>query len=67
MRIKNINIEDVDPIIQLLQYITPRKSIAKVTKDLDSLKYNVFTPLLQEEVPIQGNIFPWVQFLNIED
>ena len=67
MGIENINIEGTKPISRLPPYIPPRKSTAKVTKDLDSLKFKVFTPLLLKEVPIKGELLARVPFLKMED
>jgi len=50
--IENISKDGVDPISRMPPYIPLRKPTAKVTKDSDLFKFKVFTPLLQDEVPI---------------
>jgi len=45
MGVEYIDTEEVVPITRLPPYVPPRKSIGKVTKDPESLKYKVFTPL----------------------
>jgi len=48
-------------------YMSPRKPTAKVTKDPDSIKYKIFTPMLLEEVPIEGELLAKVPHLCMED
>lgn len=67
MGVEDISAEEAEPITQLPPYVPPRKSTAKVTKDLDSLKYRVFTPLIPNEVPVEGALLGQVPFLNRED
>lgn len=64
---KDIHREEVVLITQLPPYVPPRKSIAKVAKDPNSEKYKVFTPLLLEDVVVEGDLLAWVPFLKMED
>lgn len=67
MGIVNINVEDEVPISRFLPHILPRKSTTKVTKDPYSFKFKVFSPLILDELPIEGDLFSRVSFLNMED
>lgn len=64
---EDISIEGTEPISRLLPYIPPRKPTTKVTKNPNSLKFKVFTPLLMEEVPIEGDLMAWLAFLKMEN
>lgn len=67
MGIENISEEGAKPISRLWSYIPPRKPTTKVTKNPISLKLEVFTHFLPEEVPIEGDLLAWVPFLKMED
>jgi len=43
-----------------------QKPSSKVTRDLAAIKFKVFTPLLLEEVPIEGDLFARVPQLLME-
>lgn len=67
MGIEDINVEGMETISWLSLYIPPRKPIAKVTKDPDSLKFKVFMPLLPTKAPIVGDLLARVPFLKMEE
>jgi len=67
IRFVDINIDEVELISRLPLYMSSRKPTAKVTKDLDSIKYKIFTPLLLEEVPIEGKLLAKAPNLCMED
>lgn len=56
MGVEDIDTEEEVLITQLPPYIPPRKSIAKVTKDPDSVKYKVSIQLLPEDVPMEDDL-----------
>lgn len=45
---KDIDVEGVEPITKLPNYIPPQKGKEKVTKDPDAEKFTISTPLLLE-------------------
>lgn len=51
----------------LPKYIPPRKGKAKVSKDLDSAKFMVPTPLLQKRVVFEGSLLGCIPSLKLED
>lgn len=67
MGIENISEEGTKPISRLLPYIPPMIPTDKVTNDPNSLKLEVFTPFLLEEVPIEGDLLAHILFFNMED
>ena len=56
MGVECIDAEEEVLITWLPPYVLPRKSTIKVTKDPDSVKYKLFTPLLPEDVPMEGDL-----------
>lgn len=64
---EDINVEDIDPISRLPAYMPPQKSTSKVTKGPNAVKYNVFTLLLPEDIPIEGELLAWIPSLKMED
>ena len=48
--VEELDVEDDELITQIPEYIPPWKGKKKVTKDLDSKKFMVSTPLLLEHV-----------------
>lgn len=56
MRIEEIDADEAMSITHLPLYVPLRKSMGKVTKDLDSMKLKVSTPLLLENIPFEGNL-----------
>ena len=67
MGIENVSVEDANSISRLSPYIPPMQSIAKVTKDPDSLKFKVFMQFLSEEVLVEDDLLTRVPFLKMED
>jgi len=65
--LKYIIIDEVEPISRLPLYLPPRKPMSKVKKDLNPIKYEVFTLPLLEDVPIEGELLAWVLQLKMED
>lgn len=47
---------------RLLPYIPPRKSMAKVPKDLDTTKFMFSTPLLLENVSFDRNLLAQIPY-----
>lgn len=64
---EDTNVEGAKPISQLPPYMPLWKPTSKVTRDLDSIKFKVFTPLLHEEVPSEGELLAQVPYLKMED
>lgn len=64
---KDINDEGIAPITKFPNYIPPCKGNAKVTKDPDSNKFVISTPLLLEEVPFEGLHLARIPLLKMED
>ena len=63
-----IDVEEVEPISRLPPYILPWNTIAmKPTKDSDTIKYNILTPLLSEKVHVEGDLLGKVPKLQMED
>lgn len=58
--------EEVKPITQLLEYILPWKGKTKVTKDIDSRKFSVSTPLLPKQVEFEGTPLVHIPILKME-
>lgn len=55
--LEEINVEEVELISRLPLYILPWKSeVKKSKKDLDAVKYKVFTPLILDEVLVEGEL-----------
>jgi len=52
--VEEVDAKGVDPISMLPKYIPSWKGKAKATKDLDSGKFGVSTPLLSEQVTFEG-------------
>ena len=64
---EDIDTEVVETIMKLTNYIPPQKGKVKVTKDPNSKKFTISTPLLPEKVPFEH---PWlmrIPLLKIED
>ena len=51
-KVEDIKVEYVEPIFRFAPYMSPWKLNSKVTRDLDALKFKVFTQLLPGEVSI---------------
>jgi len=47
--------------------MTPRKSMVKVPKDPDSMKFMVSMPLLLENVLFEGQLLNQIPILKVED
>jgi len=54
--VDHIIAKGMQPISQLPPCIPPRKPTTKVSMDPNSMKFNVFTLFLLEEVPIHGEL-----------
>lgn len=67
LRMEDIDVEGVEPMTRLPKYIPPRKGKEKVTKDPDTNKFTVSTPLLPEQVPFGGPQLAWIPLLKMED
>jgi len=63
---KDIDVEGVDPITKLLDYIPSRKGKAKVTEDPNSEKFVIHMPLLPEKIALEGLYLAWVSLLKME-
>lgn len=64
---EDINVDKVELISRFPPYMPPRNPTVKVTKNPNSIKYKVFSPLLLEEVPIEGELLARVPHLCMED
>jgi len=64
---EDIVAEDTKPITKLPRYIPLRKGKAKITKDPDSEKFTISTPLLPEHVPFEGPRHARIPLLKMED
>lgn len=64
---KDIDVEGVDPISKLSDYIPPCKGKVKVTKDLDVEKFLIRTPLLLEIITFEGTCLAHIPHLKMED
>jgi len=51
---EDIDVEGVEPISKLLDYIPPCKGKVKITKDPDTKKFLIHTPLLLESITFEG-------------
>jgi len=67
MGTEDIDADEVVPITHLPFYIPPTKSIAKVTKDPNSVKFQVSTPMVLKNVPSEGNFLARIPYLKMED
>jgi len=65
--VEEVDVEGVNIISWLLEYITLQKGITKVTKDLDSENFMISTPLLPEQVEFEGPPLVHVPVLKMED
>lgn len=63
----DIRVDEVEQISNFPHYMMSRKLTTKVTKDLDSIKYEIFTPLLLEAMLIEGELLAKVPNLCMED
>ena len=59
--------EPAHPPTKLLAYIPPQKGRTKVTKDPDSRKFVLSTPLLLEQVEFEGPRLARISVLKMED
>lgn len=64
---KDIDIEGVDPISKILEYIPPRWGKVKVSKDPDEGKFLLNTPLLPDQITFEGPCLACVPHLRLED
>lgn len=63
---EDINVEGAEPVPRLFPYMPPWNPTSNITKDLDSVKINLFTLLLPDELPIEGELLAWVPYLKME-
>lgn len=59
--------EDEDIPVVLPPYMPPKKPNAKLVKEPKEGKTSTYTPLLQGEVPIDGEVLGKIPQLNMED
>lgn len=66
-RVEEFDAEEGEPITWLSKYIPSRKGKTKVTKDPNSRKFTVSTPLLLEQVEFEGTILARIIVLKMEE
>jgi len=64
---KDIDIEGVDPISNLSEYIFLYKGKVKVPKDPDARYFLLHTPLLLDNITFEDLRLPWISHLRLED
>ena len=64
---EDIDAEGVEPISKLSKYIPLRKRKVKVTKDPDTEKFDIHTPLLPKNITFEGLHLARVPLLKMED
>lgn len=65
--IEELDAEEAKLISRLPEYIPPQKGRTKVTKDPDSRKFIVSTPLFLEHVEFEGTTLVHIPVLKMED
>lgn len=65
--IEGIDAEGVEPMTRFPKYIPPWKGKAKVTKDPDTGKYTMSTPLFPEKVVFEGLRLARIPLLKMEN
>lgn len=65
--IEEVDAKVVETISMLPKYIPPWKGKTKVTKDPDSRKFRVSTPLLPEKVTFEGSKIVPILLLKLDD
>lgn len=65
--IEEVDAEGIEPLSMLLEYIPPWKGKTKVTKDPDSGKFGISTPLLSRQVTFEGPKLSRIPLLKLED
>lgn len=64
---KDIDIEGVDPISKIPEYIPPCWGKVKVPRDLDEGKFLLNTPLLPYQITFEGSCLAHVPHLKLQD
>jgi len=62
-----IDAEGMEPIKKIPEYVPPHKGKVKVTKDPNSDKLSISTPLLPKKVPLEGLWLARILLLKMED
>lgn len=62
-----IDIEGVDPISKIPEYIPPCRGKVKIQKDPDEGKFMLNTPLLPENIAFKGPCLVHIRHLKLED
>lgn len=65
--IEDFNVEGVEPFSILAKYVTLWKRKTKVTKNPNSGKFRISTPLLQDQVTFEGPKLAHMPMLKLED
>jgi len=65
--VEELDTKEIEHVSHFPVYIPPWKGKTKVTKDLDSRKFLVLTPLLLEQVEFEGTTLAWIAMLKMED
>jgi len=63
---ENINVEGVDPISRLLEYIPLGNNKLKVLKDPDEGHFLLNKPLLSENITFEGPCLAWILHLKLK-
>jgi len=67
VEMEEVEIEGLDPISKLLEYIPPCRGKTKVPKDIDESKVTLYTPLLPNKIVFEGLHLGRVPLLKLED
>lgn len=65
--VEDIDTKYVESILRLPTYMSPQNPTSKVIRDLDFIKFKVFTPFLPNEVLVEGELLAKVPQLRMED
>lgn len=62
--IEDIDVEEGEPMTQLLKHIPPHKAITKVPKDPENVKFMVTTQKLLKKVVFEGTLLAYILTLK---
>jgi len=67
INVEEVEVQGVDSITRLPEYIPLHKGKTKVPKEIDESKVPLQTPLLSDEIFFEGLRLGWAPLLKLED
>lgn len=65
--VEEVEVQGANPITRLPKYVPPHKGKTKVPKYINKSKVPLQTPLLLDEIVLEGACLGWVPLLKLED